>query len=125
MSHARRGQRGAALLEAMIALTILATAGLGTVGLIAAGLRSERDAVDREQAVAAADRVLTASTLLLRAELDQRLGDRRVGELIVRVTRPEPILYRIAVAALAHPDIELLTTVVYRPVPVSPSPVSP
>ena len=119
MPHASRGQRGAALLEAMIALAILATAGLGTVGLIAAGLRSERDAVDRERTVAAADRVLTASTLLLRAELDQRLGDRRVGELIVRVARPEPALYRIAVASVAHPEMELLTTVVYRPVPAA------
>lgn len=120
MPHARRGQRGTALLEAMIALAILASAGLGTVGLIAAGLRSARDAADRERLVGAADRVLTASTLLLRAELDQRLGDRRVGELVVRVARPEPALYRIAVAALAHPDVELLTTVVYRPVPVTP-----
>lgn len=108
-------RRGAALLEAMIALAILSAAGIGAVGLVAAGLRSERDVRDRERAVAAADRVLTASSLLLRTDLDQRLGDRQVGELLVRVGRPEPTLYRIAVAELAHPDVELLTTVMYRP----------
>jgi hypothetical protein len=115
----RLGRCGAALLEAMIALVILSAAAIGAVGLIAAGLRAEHQAQHREQAIAAADRVLTASTLLLRAELDQRLGDRRVGELIVRVAHPEPTLYRIAVTELARPDVEMLTTVVYRPVAAS------
>jgi hypothetical protein len=41
-----------------------------------------------------------------------------VGELLVSVDRPEPALYRIAVAAAQAPEQELLATVVFRARPV-------
>jgi hypothetical protein len=114
------GRNGVALLEAMIALAILGGAGTAAISLVAAGLRSAAESRAREDTIINADRVLTATTLLLRSELDRRLGERRVGELVVRVARPEPTLYRLAVADATHPATELLVTVVYRPEPGTP-----
>jgi hypothetical protein len=108
-------RRGVALLEALIALAILSSAGIATVALVASSLRAERDVRDRERETSSAERVLVASTLLTRADLDLRLGDRRVGEFVINVTRPEQTLYRIGIADTIAPGLELLTTVVYRP----------
>ena len=111
----RSGERGAMLLEAIIALAILSLAGTATVALTSAALRAEHEMARREAVNLAADRVLAASALLTRADLDRRLGRRNVSEFTVDVQRPEPALYRIAVAEARHPSVELLVTVVYRP----------
>lgn len=113
----RRADAGVALLEVLVALVILATAGTALVELIGAGLRSERDARVREGTIAAEQRVLAAMTLLRREDLDRRLGRRQVGEFSVGVERPERTLYRIAVAQADRPWVEDLVTVVYRPEP--------
>lgn len=104
-----RNERGIALLEVLAALMILGISGLALVQLEAEGLRATADARDRERVAADAERLLTAYTLLERAELDQRLGDRTIGPYMVNVQRPEADLYRIAIARL--------TTVVYKPEP--------
>lgn len=116
----RHAERGAALLEAMVALAILATAGTGLVAALGAALRNETELARYEATVLAADRVLTAMTLLTRNDLDQRLGSHRAGEFVVEVQRPRPTLYRIAVAEARAPEVETLATVVFRPEPVSP-----
>ena len=120
MRRAEVGRGGVALLEAMIALAILGTAGAASVGLVAAGLRSAAEGRERERRLFEADRVLAATTLLLRSELERRLGERRVGEFVVRVARPESSLYRLAVADASRPQTDLLVTVVYRPEPSTP-----
>lgn len=106
-----------ALLEVLAALVILATAGTALVALVGAGLRSERDARERERTLAGEMRVLAAMTLLKREDFDRRLGRRRVGEFLVDVQRPERTLYRIAIAAVSTAQAEDLVTVVYRPDP--------
>ena len=111
----RRGERGIALLEAMVALAILASAGGFLAALVGAGLRSEHELGRREETLSAAARVLAATTLLTRTELDQRIGRRPVGEFVIDIQRPEPALYRLALSERAAPDLELLVTVVYRP----------
>lgn len=111
----RHAERGTVLLEAIVALTILATAGVAAVSLLAAGARSERVAASRERTLRQADRLLTVYTLLTRTELDQRLGSQTIGRLAVQVQRPERALYRIAVVDTLAPTQELLVTVVYRP----------
>jgi hypothetical protein len=108
-------RRGAALLETLVALLVLALAGGGLVARVNATLREEAALRTRERTAAAADRVLTATTLLTRAELDRRLGARQVGEFLVEVQRPTLTLYRIAVAEAAFPAVEILVTVVHRP----------
>jgi type II secretory pathway component PulK len=109
-----RNSRGVAFLEVLIAVVLLATAGVALVELVGAGLREERDARQREQTLAAEERVLAAMTLLNRDELDQRIGRQQIGEFIVDVQRPERTLYRIAVLQQQSAHVEDLVTVVYR-----------
>ena len=113
----RHAERGIALLEVLVALAILGGAGAALVGALAAGLRSEHDLREREMAVATADRVLTATVLLSRTDLDRRIGRHPVGELVVEIQRPEPVLYRIGIHDARKPELETLVTVVYRPEP--------
>lgn len=109
-----RPDRGVALLEVLVALVILATAGVAMIELVGAGLRAEGDARRRERVLATEERLLAASTLLRREELDQRIGRREVGEFIVDIQRPERSLYRIALLQRESPQVEDLVTVVYR-----------
>jgi type II secretory pathway pseudopilin PulG len=109
-----RNERGVVLLEVLVAVVILATAGIGLVELVGSGLRAERDARQRESTLATEERLLAALTLLNRKELDQRLGRRRIGEFVVDVQRPEQTLYRIALLQEQSPQVEDLVTVVYR-----------
>jgi len=107
-------ERGAVLLEVLVALTIVTTTGLSVVSLLNAGVRAERDARERERTLAAEERVLAAMTLLRRDELDQRIGRHPIGEFVVDVQRPERTLYRIAIAQERSAHVEDLVTVVYR-----------
>ncbi|HEV8382856.1 MAG TPA: hypothetical protein VGQ29_14805 [Gemmatimonadales bacterium] len=109
-----RNNRGVVLLEVLVALVVLATAGIALVELVSAGLRGEREARERERTLAAEERVLAALTLLNRNELDQRIGRRQIGEFIADVQRPEPTLYRIALLQKESTHVEDLVTVVYR-----------
>ena len=106
---------GFALLEALLALMILSTAGLSFVAAVDSRVRLAAEAESRERAIVDAGRVLTAMTLLKREDLDQRLGRREVGEFVVEVERPERTLYRIAIRESAAMAVEQLVTVVYRP----------
>jgi type II secretory pathway component PulJ len=108
------------LLEAMVAMAILAGAGTSLVAALDAGVRSEHQARLRETSLLSADRVLAALTLLGRTDLDRRLGRHPVGEFVVDVQRPDRALYRIAVAEARAPEVEMLVTVVYRPEEVAP-----
>jgi len=109
------GNRGIILLEALVALAILGSAAVALVTLSAAAVRLEaRDRGDEREMVEA-DRVLAASTLLTRAELDQRIGRHTIGEFAVNVQRPEHGLYRVSVGPADTPVAEYLVTVVYRP----------
>jgi hypothetical protein len=110
----RRSDRGVALLEAVVALAILSGAGLGFVELVSVGLAAERDARERERVLAVETRVVAALTLFKREDLDRRLGRHRIGDLIAEIARPEPTLYRIALAQASAPDVEDLVSVVYR-----------
>lgn len=109
-----RGDRGVALLEVLVALVILATAGVALVGLMGAGLRWERDARERELTLAYEERLLAALALLKQEDLDRRIGRHHVGEFVVDVQRPEQTLYRIAIAQAQSAQVEDLVTVVYR-----------
>lgn len=110
----RRTDRGAMLLEVLVAVLVLSASGLTLVGLVSAGLGEERDARERERVLAAEERLLAALTLLRREELDRRLGLHGLGEFVVDVQRPERALYRIAIGQDRSPHVEDLVTVVYR-----------
>ncbi|HEU4700013.1 MAG TPA: hypothetical protein VFS40_12595 [Gemmatimonadales bacterium] len=115
-------RRGFLLLEVLVALMILATAGLLLVRVVVAAQRSTDTLGSTEREAREAARVLTAMTLLTRTDLDRRLGRHPVRDFVVTVQRPEPALYRIGVAAAAAPERELLVTVVWRPGPAAVAP---
>ncbi len=112
----RTPRAGFALLEALVALTIVTTVGVSVVVLGQQALRVEREAATEELIYADADRLMNALSLLRRSDFDQRLGNHEVGNLTVTIERPEPVLYRLSVARTAAPRRELLVTVVYRPI---------
>ena len=113
-------RRGFALLEALVALTLVTTVGVSVVVLGQTALGAERRAAEEEARYADADRLLTAVSLLRRGELDQRLGTHDVGTFAVTIERPEPTLYRLSLARQAAPDRTLLATVIYRPAETAP-----
>jgi hypothetical protein len=113
----RRSERGVVLLEVIVALAILATTGLAMMALVQEAMATQQRVRDRERELAAADRILVAYSMLSRTDLDIRLGRRDVGEFTVTVQRPEPELYRAAVAPVSAPDHALLVTVLYRAQP--------
>lgn len=108
------GERGAALLEALVALMLLSLAGVSAVELVRSAARSERSMRITELRLREADRLLTTYSLLIRPELDQRVGAQPHGALAVLVQRPERRLYRLAVVDTLWPRQELLVTVVFR-----------
>ena len=103
-----------ALLEVLVAIALLGGAGLGIVAALRQAVAAERAAAEAEQRLAAADRVLAALTLLHTAELDQRIGARTIGEFEVRIARPRPGLYRLALLPRDGSGQELLATLVAR-----------
>ena len=109
-----RNNRGVVLLEVLVAVVVLATAGIGLVELVGSGLQAERSARQSETTLATEERLLAALTLLNRKELDQRIGRRQIGEFVVDVRRPEHSLYRIALLQEQSLQVEDLVTVVYR-----------
>lgn len=113
----QRADRGVVLLEILAAVLILTVAGLSLVELTAAGARATATARDRERTQRDEDRLLAAYSLLTRTDLDLRLGSRDVGPYVVRVERPERVVYRIAVSSASAPAVEDLVTVLYRPEP--------
>lgn len=110
----RRAERGIALLEVLAAIVILTIAGLSMVSLVAQATDSARVAGDREREQADESRLLSAETLLTRADLDIRIGTRADGPYFVSVARPERTLYRIAVGREESSGVEDLVTVVFR-----------
>jgi hypothetical protein len=102
------------LLEVLVGIALLGSAGLGVVLALRQATVAEAAAAQAERHSAVADRLLSAMTLLRPGELDQRIGTHRIGEFVIHVARPEPTLYRIALADTAAADHELLTTVVFR-----------
>lgn len=112
-----RNTRGVILLEALVSLALVSTAGLAFAGLVREVQTREERLMDRERRLLEADRVLTAMSLLGRSDLDRRLGHHLTSGFTVEVQRPEPALYRVSVAETDAPEVELLVTIVYRPAP--------
>lgn len=112
--------RGFALLEALVALSLITTVGVSVVVLGQTALGAEQRAADEEARYDDADRLLTAVSLLRRGELDQRLGTHEVGAFAVTIERPELTLYRLSLARLSAAERSLLVTVVYRPPETAP-----
>jgi hypothetical protein len=103
-----------ALLEAVVALSLLAWGGVSLISVLSALTRELQHRRAAERQVQLADRVLTAAVLLDRRDLDRQIGIHPAAGLVLVVQRPEPGLYRLSVADSAAPAFDLLATVVFR-----------
>jgi hypothetical protein len=109
----KHGKTGAALLEVIVALTILGTAGMALV----AQLRQSLDVVQRversERELVEASAMLDAIALWPRDDLDRHLGSRRNGPWRLEVLRPSEDLYEIRVRDSTDTST-LVATTLYR-----------
>lgn len=111
-----RERRGAALLEALVALAVLATVGSTAAWTASESLRAVARAHERENETRAVARLLTAASLWSREDLDRHLGTRAQGRWRMRIDRPRPTRYDVSVADSATGAV-LLRTSVWRPEP--------
>lgn len=88
-----RGKRGAVLLEALIAMSILAIAGLSLVSLTSQSAESLRLAQEREREIRAANAFFNAVSLWPARDLDRHLGTRQQGPWQMHISRPSATLY--------------------------------
>lgn len=113
----RAPRRGATLLEAIVALTLLAMTGLSGLALVrsAASLTGEADR--SESAVADASNFLNSVSLWTREELDQRLGEREQGSWRLEIDRTTPELYVVTLRDSLGAST-VLRTALFRAAPV-------
>ena len=90
-------QRGAVLLETLVALTVLAIIGSAAAWTASDSIRAVVRTQELEGRVRLANRLLTAASLWPREDLDRHLGWRAEGPLRMRIDRPRPTLYEVTV----------------------------
>lgn len=106
-------RRGIVLLEAIIAMTILAVAGAAVVALATDAARAVDRAQVADAATARASAFLDAIALWPREDLDRHLGTRNEGVWRLIVDRPTSTLYSVELADSTGTHV-LLHTVLYR-----------
>lgn len=113
-SPVARRRSGAALLEVLVALTILASAAASIVIAASERARAVERARETDASLRAASAFLDAVSLWPREDLDRRIGDRAQGSWRLRIGRPVPALYTVLLVdtATGHP---LLSTSLFRP----------
>jgi hypothetical protein len=107
-------RRGMALLEALLALVLLTTAGLAWTALAGQASFALEQAQDRERKVAASAVILGRLEILTAPQLEAMVGRRRIDDHSVLVSRVMPSLYRIEIDVAGEAN-EWLETLVYRP----------
>ena len=106
-------RRGAALLEALVALALLGTVGSAAAWNATESLRAVQRMHAREAEQRAAGRLFTAVALWPRADLDRHLGSSVQGRWRLRVDRPLQTLYVVTLNDSAS-GVMLLQTALYR-----------
>jgi type II secretory pathway pseudopilin PulG len=115
MQRASR-RTGAVLLEVLVALVILATVGGAAVTLASESARAIVRAREAEAEMRRANAFLESVALWPREDLDRRLGSRRQGQWRLRIDRPAPTLFIVALTDSVERR-ELLRTALFRALP--------
>lgn len=110
-------RRGATLLEAIVALTLLAMTGLSGLALVRSAVSLTGEAERSESVVADASNFLNSVSLWTREELDQRLGEREQGIWRLEIDRTTPELY-IVILRDSLGARTVLRTALFRAAPV-------
>jgi type II secretory pathway pseudopilin PulG len=101
------------LLEAIVALTILAVAGAAVVALATDSARAVERAAAADAATGKASALLDAVALWPREDLDRHLGAREQGPWRMIIDRPTPTLYTVVLTDSSEGRV-LLRTALYR-----------
>jgi type II secretory pathway pseudopilin PulG len=109
-----RRRSGSALIEVLISVVLIATAGIALVTLLGQTARTLRDVVTTEQLTRQAEEELDKLVLLNRAALLGRLGTSHLRDLSIRIDELAPGLFDASVAATDTSE-SLLSTTLYRP----------
>jgi type II secretory pathway pseudopilin PulG len=112
----RRAEPGAVLLEAIVALVILAIVGAAAVATAGDSLRAVRLAWEAARELETASAFLDAVSLWPREDLDRRLGVRRQGPWRLYIERTYPTLYTVVLTDSTG-QREILRTALFRPDP--------
>lgn len=109
-----RPRRGVALVEVLVAVVLLATAGTGLITLLGQTSHSMRTALESERVVRRASTELDRLAVLDRAALLARSGRSRSGGWTIEIHPLGDGLFNVAIMEgdTAH---ALLTTTLYRP----------
>ncbi len=106
--------RGAALLEALVALALLGTVGSAAAWSATESLRAVQHLHSRENDQRLAARFFTAVSLWPREDLDRHLGDRPQGPWRLRIDRPVRTVYTVTLSDTVSGGTVLLQTALYR-----------
>lgn len=111
---AAQRRRGAALLEVLVAITLLVVAGALAVRMAVASARTVAAVRDTESRLRRASAFLEVVALWTRDDLDRRLGERPQGPWQLHVQRTSPTLY-VVILVDSGDGRELLRTSLHRP----------
>jgi type II secretory pathway pseudopilin PulG len=113
----RRKRQGAVLLEALVALVIMASAGAAIAALAVECSQAVQRTRSTEAELRRADAFFALVALWPREDLDRHLGEHQQGPWRLRVERPSATIYAITLTDSlgARP---LLRTALYRPEPI-------
>jgi type II secretory pathway pseudopilin PulG len=116
-----RAESGAALLEAVVSLSILGSTGVALAAQVQQSYESLRRATEAELRFLDASVFLDAIALWPSTDLDRRLGDRRNGPWRLEITRVLESVYEVTLRdSTGH--YTFATTTVYRRPDVQPTP---
>src|SRR5258705_9429315 len=112
----RQGRRGAVLLEAIVALVIMATAGAAVASLAVECGQAVQRTRSTEAELRRANAFFALVALWPREDLDRHFGEHQQGSWRLRVERPGRTLYTIPLTHSLRPRV-LLRTSLYRTEP--------
>lgn len=110
----RRPRRGSTLLEALIALVLVATGAAAVAALASDTAQAVQRAHVADIEARRASAFLEFVALWTREELDRRLGDRQQGDWRLRIGRPHETLYVVTLLDSTGARV-LLRTALHRP----------
>jgi len=109
-----RCRSGVALLEVIVALTIIAICGVTATAMVHQTFSSIESARRVDHELRRANAFLALVTLWPREDLERRLGSHSQGDWVLQIDHPSPSLYRVALYDSTRAHL-LLESAIFAP----------